>query len=344
MQKIGRLFLITAAFAFAVIPLLSQTAAQQTPAARKPSFEVISVKQGAPGSGFRGGGPRGNSLILTNAPARMLLQLAYQRTAGAAPGIQLQVVGAPSWMDSEFYDIQAKADCSGGPIPREQMQLMIQSLLEDRFQLKAHHETRELPIYNLVVVKEGKLKASDDQTAPVGPVPGGATLCGPVPEFPGTPFGPRGGPGARGGPFDPSNPPPLPPLPRGAMRMMMNPTTGMTMEATSAPIANIVNLLQGSAGRPIIDKTGLKGLFDFKLNFSAEGLPGIGTPFGPAPPPPPAPAAPGGGGLNPTTNNAADPIPSLFTAIQEQLGLKLESTKGPVEVLVIDSAQKPTEN
>jgi uncharacterized protein (TIGR03435 family) len=223
-------------------------------------------------------------------------------------------------MDSEPFDIQAKADCSSGQIPREQMQLMIQSLLEERFQLKAHHETRELPVYNLVVVKEGK--------------PEGGLAA--------TPFGPRGGPRG-GGPFDPSRPAPLP---RGAMRMMMNPTTGMTLEATSAPIANIVNMLQTSAGRPVVDKTGLKGRFDFKLNFSPEGLPGLPTPFGPAVPAPPPPggaiAGPGGAGLTP--NTSAEPVPSLFTAIQEQLGLKLESTKGPVEVLVIDSMQKPTEN
>src|SRR5262245_22192968 len=154
MQKTGRIALITAAFAFAVIPLLSQTPAQ-TPATPKPSFEVISVKPGAPGPGFRGGGPRGNSLSMTNMPLRMLVQMAYGRTTGSAPlGIQLQIQGAPGWMDSEPYDVQAKADCSNGPIPREQMQLMIQSLLEDRFQLKAHYETRELPTYNLVVVKE----------------------------------------------------------------------------------------------------------------------------------------------------------------------------------------------
>ena len=335
MQKIARLALIAAASAFAVIPLLSQT-----PSPNKPSFEVVSVKPGAPGTGFRGGGPRGNSLSITNAPLRMLVQMAYQRGSAPGPAMQLQVIGAPNWMDTEPFDVQAKADCSGGAIPREQMQLMIQSLLEERFQLKAHYETRELPIYNLVVAKDGlKMKLSEDQT-PALPVVGAPTLCGPVPA------GPL--PGPRGLPFDPSRPGTMPAMPRGAMMMMMNPTTGMTMNATAVPIGNLVGMLQGQAGRPIIDKTGLKGLFDIKLNFSMEGLPGMAGLGGLLPPPPgavgPGPGAPGvpaGPGLAPA---AADPVPSLFTAVQEQLGLRLESTKGPVEVLVIDSVQKPTEN
>jgi uncharacterized protein (TIGR03435 family) len=132
------------------------------------------------------------------------------------------------------------------------------------------------------------------------------------------------------------------------MMIMMNPTSGMTMNATSVPIGNLVGMLQGQAGRPIIDKTGLAGLFDVKLNFSMEGLPGMAGLGGLLPPPPgavgPGPGAPGvpaGPGQAPA---AADPVPSLFTAVQEQLGLRLESTKGPVEVLVIDSVQKPTEN
>ena len=124
--------------------------------------------------------------------------------------------------------------------------------------------------------------------------------------------------------------------------MMMNSTTGMTMTATSNPVGSLVGMLQGQAGRPIIDKTNLKGLFDITLRFSPEGQPGlagIGAPPGAGP----AGTAGGGpGGLAP--NAASEPLPSLFTAVQEQLGLKLESTKGPVDFLVIDSVQKPTEN
>jgi uncharacterized protein (TIGR03435 family) len=337
MQEIGKLVLITAAFAFPVIPLLSQTTAQ-TPASKKPSFEVNSVKTFTPTAqaGFRGGGPRGNSFSMTG-PLRMLLQTAYARTAGTSPGVQLQIVGAPGWVDSDLFEVQAKADCIGGPIPREEMQLMVQSLLEERFQLKAHYETRELPIYNLVVVKEGKLKLSEDQTA-ITLQPGAVQLCGPVPAALQVPLG------QRGLPFDPSKPGTMP---RGAMIMMMNPTTGLTMTATAMPIGNLVGMLQNQAGRPIIDKTGLKGLFDIQLRFSPEGLanPFLGGGGGIVPPPPGAAIGPVPGGSAGTAPNVAtEPVPSLFTAVQEQLGLKLESARGPVEVLVIDSVQKPTEN
>ena len=132
------------------------------------------------------------------------------------------------------------------------------------------------------------------------------------------------------------------------MMMMMNPS-GMTMQATAIPIGNIVNMLQQFVGRPIVDKTDLKGLFDIRLQFSPEGLtlPGpVATPFGalgPGPGPGLAPGPAAGPGGAPASTAAADPIPSLFTAIQE-LGLRLESTKGPLEVLVVDTAQKPTEN
>ncbi len=129
-------------------------------------------------------------------------------------------------------------------------------------------------------------------------------------------------------------------MPRGAMMIMMG-ADGMTMQAPGVPIANFVGMLGQFAGRPVIDKTDLKGLFDIKMRFSPEGItlpgargggPGLQAPGG-------GPGGPGGA----PGNNAADPVPSLFTAIQE-LGLRLESAKGPVEVLVVESAQKPTEN
>src|SRR5262249_20487388 len=194
--------------------------------------------------------------------------------------------------------------------------------------LKAHMETRELPVYNLVVGKEGaKIKGSEDQTAPT--LGGGAQPCGPAPSAPPPPPPPFGG--ERGGPSDPKFTPPL-----GAMMMMLNPT-GLTLQASGVPVTSLIAMLQQQVGRPIIDKTDLKGLFDFKLQFSPEGLnlPGPPGGFAPGVAPPP--------GAGPSPPSSADPVPSLFTAIQE-LGLKLESSKGPVAVLVIDSVQKPKEN
>src|SRR5262249_34941720 len=115
---------------------------------------------------------------------------------------------------------------------------------------------------------------------------------------------------------------------------------------SAVPISNLVGSLQQQIGRPVIDKTGLKGLFDFILQFSPEGLntpglfPGAPTPLGPVG----AAAGPGAAtGAGPAPAASGDPVPSTFTAIQE-LGLRLESAKGPVEVLVVDSAQKPPEN
>ena len=320
---VGKVVLIAAAAAAAVIPLLSQA-----PETKKPSFDVISIKPSTPSTfGFRGGGPRGNRFTMTGS-LRMVLQFAYrhpnvQPGVPAPPLMNTQIIGGPSWMDTDLFDIQATAETNGGTIPQDQLPLMLQSLLEDRFQLKAHMETRELPIYNLVVGKDGpKIKLSEDQT-PIVP-PGAA--------------GQRGEPGAgpRGFGFDPRGP-----LPRGAFSMMPSPS-GLTLSASGVPIPMLVNMLAGQVGRPVFDKTDLKGLFDFKLTYSPEGL---ASPFGGGFGGPGIIGGPGPAGLGGGTQVTppSDPAPSLFTAIQE-LGLRLESTKGPVEVLVIESVQKPAEN
>src|SRR5215475_1576184 len=222
MNKPGKVVLMLAAAAFAVVPLLSQTSSGP-----KPSFEVISIKPTAPNQNFiRGGAARGDRYTMAGANLRMLLQNAYGRPSAGIPFGQLQIIGGPSWIDSDRWDVQATVDCSGGVLAREQVQLMVQSMLEDRFQLKAHMETRELPVYNLVVAKDGlKIKSSADQTpAPIG-LGNLPQLCGPAPNIPAPPaFPPAGARG--GGPFDPVS------MPRGAMMMMMSPT-GMTMQATA---------------------------------------------------------------------------------------------------------------
>lgn len=290
--------------------------------AQKPAFEVVSIRKSAPNVRTRNAGVRGDRLNISGASLRVLLQNGYQPLGR---GGRLQIIGAPNWIDSDTYDVLATANCSGGPLSREQVQLMIQSLLEDRFQLKGHIETRDLPIYDLVVARDGaKLKVSADQTpprAPAGVEP--PQPCSAAPLF-----------------LEPPPPPPPPgtpppanfALPRGGFSVQFN-ASGFTLTALSVPVGTLVATLQGWVERPIVDKTALSGLFDFKLRFSPEGLIGVPLPRpdlaadGPT-------AAPGG---------AADPVPSLFTAIQD-LGLSLESTKGPVEVLVIESVQKPTEN
>jgi uncharacterized protein (TIGR03435 family) len=330
MKDTHRIAVVAAAFALTIARLSSQTPSP------KPSFDVISIKPSAPpGNGpIRiGGGARGDRFTMSSATLRMLLQTAYQRANNTPAAGQLEIIGGPGWMESDRYDVQAKADCSGGSIPRAQLQLMVQSLLEDRFKLKAHMETRELPIYNLVASKDGpKIKRSADQTPPAlaAGLPG---PCEPAPAGDVPPF-----PGGRGNPFAPGSPPP-----RGSIMMMMGAGAGgMTMRGTAMPFANLVGLLRNQLGRQVVDKTGLEGLFDFELTFTPEGL---SSPFGrglPVPPPAPPPAGAATGPAS-AASTAADPAPSLFAALQE-LGLKLESAKGPVEVLVVESVEKPTEN
>lgn len=120
-------------------------------------------------------------------------------------------------------------------------------------------------------------------------------------------------------------------MPRGVMGIMFGPT-GFGIRAAAVQISALAGTLQQMVGRPVYDKTNLTTRYDFTLQFSGEGLNVPGLPPGAAPGAGPAGAA-----------AAADPIPSIFTALQDA-GLRLESSKGPVEVLVVDSAQKPTEN
>jgi len=307
--------------AVAIVPLFSQTPAP------KPSFEVISIKRTAPGNNIEGFGAVGDRFNVTGGTLRFLLNI-YSSANNGPSGDQLQIINAPNWIDTDRYDIDAKIDCSVGKPSREQLYLMVQSMLEDRFQLKSHTETRELPVYNLVVAQDGpRTKKSTDQT-PTGAKDSGPPplLCRSIPEPPpvsqGNPSGPRGGaPGTM-----------RPAIPRGSLIVTGNPMTGgLRMFGTAVPFSNFVSHLQYPAGRRVIDKTQLTGLFDFELSFLPEDPT---TALGPDGPP-----------LNaPQSSAAAEPLPSIFTVLQKQLGLRLESTKGPVEVLVIESVQKPTEN
>jgi uncharacterized protein (TIGR03435 family) len=203
-------------------------------------------------------------------------------------------------MDSERYDVTAKApDGTKGP---EKLQLMTQTMLEDRFKLKVHRETKEVPVYALLVGKNGPKLQASDEAACASKEPGNA---------PPSPPGPGRGPG----PLD---------VRCGGMWMGPNTLTGGKMKMNQF-IGGLSNIL----GRPVIDKTGYTGTFDVQLTFSPEG-----TAFAGGLPGMPA-------GVVPQVDNT---LPSIFTVVQEQLGLKLESQKGPGQVLVIDYAEKPSEN
>jgi uncharacterized protein (TIGR03435 family) len=272
-----------------VLLILSGAAMAQS--AARPEFEVASIKPAAPDArGMFIRGAPGGRFNITNMPLKEMIVIAWRLQP-------FQVSGGPAWMNSVRYDISAKPDHNPKP---DELQLMIQSLLEDRFQLKFHRETKELPIYALVLArKDGKL---------------GAKL---IPSKEGSCTA-----------LDPTKPPP-PPEPGkppamgcGGMFMSQRSLTGV-----SVPVANMIPVLSRTLGRTIIDQTGLTGNYDINLEWTPDDTQNLLLPPD-APKPPPSDAA----------------GPSIFTALQEQLGLKLEAQKGPVEIFVVDSAEKPSEN
>ena len=275
--------------------LLPQLAAQSPPAGVSgPAFEAASVKPNKSGDLRVTLVPQpGGRLTGTNVTAAELIRFAYDLPDS-------QIFGGPDWLKADRFDIVAKAE---GDPPVGQKRLMLRMLLSERFKMTAHTETRELPIYALVMARrDGRLgsqlrrtKADCARAAPppflgVGPSPSnGPPSCGFFGMAPGTDF--RAG---RGG---------------FAFR-------GLTMAALAKALVPIV-------GRSVSDQTGLAGYFDAEFDFLAE--------IGPPPPPP---------GLPDPFDRAS--FLSVFTVLPEQLGLKLDSRRGPVEVLVIDRADQPT--
>ena len=196
----------------------------------------------------------------------------------------------------------------------------------ERFKLSLHHETKDQPIYALVVGKNG-VKMKETPEAPA--TDSGPSGDGPPPA-PKLPDGPvRFTMGANGAPK-------LPPGMAGKAMVMMNGTGGkMTMTASGQTTAQLVDMLANQLGKPVVDNTGLTKKYDYSLEFTPEegargGMMGMQMH-----------AAGDGNAQAPPAESG----PSLFTAVQEQLGLKLEQKKGPVDTLVIDRIEKtPTEN
>lgn len=282
-------------------------------AAPRLEFEVATVKPSPPINGFIRIGPRlgpgtadPSRVNYQLASLKYLLQIAY--------GVKNFQITGPGWLDSERYDVVATVPPGA---TKEQVNVMLQNLLADRFQLTLHHETKDASLYELTVGKNGpKLKPFvADTAAPAAlPQPGG----GPLPM------------GKDGNPV----------VPPGATLMMMSPK-GRRVVASKQTIAGLINVLASELNSPIVDKTGLTGEFDYSLEFLPEG--GGGLPGLPPPPPPP----PGAGGAQVPGASPADNIeaPILLVAVQDQLGLKLEKKRGPLDILVIDHAEKvPTAN
>jgi uncharacterized protein (TIGR03435 family) len=253
--------------------------------AARPDFEVASLKEnssGMPGFSIRAlpGG-----LTARNISLKRLVAMGYSVT-------DYQIFGAVTWLESARFDLEAK---SPGPAQLPQLRLMVQSMLDDRFKLKTHRETRELPIYSLVLAKSG-IKGGP------GLVESAAGDCGPVDTPAAPPKGPR--------------------LP-AAVCGTVNPGPGRIF-GQHGRISQLADRLATMLGRTVVDKTDLDGVYDIELTFTPDT-----DMTAPLPPGQPASDVPG---------------PSLFTAIQEQLGMKLVAGKGPVEVIVIDSAEKPAGN
>jgi len=233
------------------------------------AFEVATIKPTKPGTQGKAITMRGPRQFVTiNKSLNDLISFAY--------GVHIrQVTGGPSWLESEFYDINAEPEAEGTP-NRAQLEGMLRKLLTDRFKLTFHHDKKELTVFTLVVGKNG-VKLTPSAADPKG--------------LPGLGF-------------------------RGLGDMVAN----------NSNMSDFTGMLQSVVlDRPVVDQTELQGRFDFTFKWAPDD-----SQFG-------------GRGGN-VKNEAADAPPDIFTAIQEQLGLQLKSAKIPVDVLVIDHVEKPSEN
>ena len=260
--------------------------AQDAVRSAEPRFEVAAIKRNVDANGGQIGVAPGGRMTVKNVPVRFMIRFAYS--------IQdFQISGGPSWMNTDAYDISAKASENVG---LQQLRPYLQKLLEDRFKLVVHHETKEMPAYELLPAKNGlKIVPSKDGSC-VSP--------------------------------DPKNQPkPGAPIPHFCGSIGFRPNL---IEASAVPIDRLVATLSTVLGRTVRDKTGIKYNIDVHLEFTPDGINGAL---------PPAPGEP------PSAPLATDlSRPSIFTAVQEQLGLKLESTKAPEDILVVDQLERPSEN
>ena len=281
-----------------------------------PAFDVASVKPAeppAPGRRFTplGGGPG------TKSPTRLAGTASMKALLMRAYGVKSYQVGGPAWMETELYDIAANVPPGA---TKEQVAPMVQNLLMERFHLAVHRETKELPMYALRVGKNGpKLKESDpaaaaeDETAADGDRPRPTVTMGAdgFPQFP----------------ADAKMPPVV------TLSLAGPEFTRIKWFARHQTMDQLADMIGAQVSRPVKNLTEIEGLYDFTLAFESEPLafaraarPAGASPDG-------APPAP------------VDPGPTIFAAIQEQLGLRLEQTRGPVEMLIVDRLEKvPTGN
>ncbi len=283
------------------IPLRAQGQPQDP--APLPRFEVVSVKPSTGPTGERG--QPGGRYTATRT-ARFFIADAF---FFGTPLQMARVLGGPEWLDSELYELNAKApgELRGGPAgPPRELFLMIRSVLQERFKLKTHMETRDLPVYELVLARPDRSPGPQLRQATVDcdALIAGVRAGGPPP--------------AR----QPNEPPPCGAM-RGPARILSG---GIPMSQFANMLTLVIADANGPAGRDdarvVIDKTGLDGRFAFTLAWTPDRIPDT--------PPPP--------GIPPVDPNG----PALDTALQEQLGLKLQSGRSLMDVVVIDSVERPT--
>lgn len=247
------------AMAALCLPVFAQIQALKAmdPAAH-PSFEVASIKKADPDDHSSGFQTQGQRIYFENETVNRMISYAYGVHAK-------QVVDAPSWFDSERFDIRGVADVEGVPDDAQQKE-MLRKLLTERFHLQFQKGRRELPCYAITVAKGGpKMDATKSS--------------GGLPDESGR---------SNGG--------------RASWRF------------TNESMEGLAKFLQFELDRPVVDQTGLKGKFDFKLTWTKD--------------------------IAPATDENAPP--GFFTAIQEQAGLKVEPTKAEVDVLAVTHAEQPT--
>ncbi len=266
------------------------------PSSPMPSFAVVSVRPASPNEDRSGGGTSPDSYRAERTTIKDVLAYAF------GLGYEHELVDAPSWVTNDRFDIQGKLDDDQVAGLRklsrddreEQMRLMAQSMLVERFHLAYHFETRELPVYLLEIAKSG-LKCPRDTTSQ----PAIADPTRPRFRWSAAPAPPPPPPGWQ---------PPSPSAQKTLMQSLHLRTKGWPFWLIVATLGHQPEL----EGRSLIDKTGLEGAYDCEMNWSQAESDGTGQFF--------------------------------FTAVRDQLGLTLQPSKGPVEVLVIDSISRPSEN
>ena len=277
--------IVTAAVATAI----GAESLAQSPAGSSVTFEVASVKPNVSRSGASNSNEPRGGYVATNMSLRRLIAIAYRMRL---PTDRERIVG-PSWIDEARFDVNARTPAGART---EQVPDMLRALLADRFQLAAHTETRETPVYALVRAR------TDGQFGPQ--LTRSSLDC----SKPGAFRSGAGGPDAAA----------VIETPQCGIISNVD-GNGAVMRGGGRSMADLAGNLTGRVNRDVIDRTGLSGTYDFVLRWTPENF----------------------------QNTAGNAGPSqdgtlIFTALQEQLGLKLETQRGPVDFLIIDKIERPT--